>query len=47
MSPMKKGRQEESSLTSSPLVHSEKKKAGNNKKIFSDWTSRKAIKTKV
>ncbi|XP_077176363.1 nck-associated protein 5 isoform X3 [Paroedura picta] len=46
MNPMKKGRQEVSSLTSSPLVHAEKKKAGNNKKIFPDWTSKKAIKTK-
>nr|XP_056717301.1 nck-associated protein 5 [Euleptes europaea] len=46
MNPVKKGRQEESSLTSSPLMHSEKEKAGNNKKIFPDWASKKAIKTK-
>ncbi|XP_054826077.1 nck-associated protein 5 [Eublepharis macularius] len=46
MTSMKISRQEDNSLNSSPLVHSEKEKAGNNKKIFPDWTSKKAIKNK-
>ncbi|XP_048339905.1 nck-associated protein 5 isoform X2 [Sphaerodactylus townsendi] len=46
MNPMKQCRREEITLASSPLMHPEKEKAGNNKKIFPDWTSKKAIKTK-
>ncbi|XP_066489109.1 nck-associated protein 5 isoform X2 [Tiliqua scincoides] len=42
-SPVKKSRQEESSLTSASLEHSEK---GGNKQTFPDWSIKKAIKTK-
>lgn len=44
-SPVKKSGQEESSLTSVSLKHSEKEKCGN--KMFPDWSSKKAIKAKV
>ncbi|XP_053261146.1 nck-associated protein 5 isoform X3 [Podarcis raffonei] len=44
MSPVKKSGQEESSLTSVSLKHSEKEKCGN--KMFPDWSSKKAIKAK-
>ncbi|XP_061464934.1 nck-associated protein 5 isoform X2 [Rhineura floridana] len=45
MSPMKKSGQEESSLTSASLKHSEKAKCSN--KMFPDWSGRKAIKAKL
>ncbi|XP_053109144.1 nck-associated protein 5 isoform X4 [Hemicordylus capensis] len=46
MSPKKKCGQEKSSLTSASLEPSEKEKGDNSKKMFPDWNSKKAIKTK-
>ncbi|XP_062972678.1 nck-associated protein 5 isoform X2 [Elgaria multicarinata webbii] len=45
MSPVKKSGQEETSLTSASLEHSEKERRG-NKKMFPDWSSKRTIKAK-